>query len=413
LFLSLVTPPRGARTAELADLVEQVAPAVINIHTAGTVRNTWWSPFGSPFGYRQWTSLGSGFVVDPDGLIVTNHHVVRAATTIRVGLMDGSTYDATVVGLDPATDLALLSVDATGLPAVEFAAADSLRVGDSVFAVGNPFGYDHTVTSGIVSALHRDLEIGPYDDFLQTDASINPGNSGGPLFDMEGRVVGVNTAIHAGGEGLGFAVPGPMLAAILPLLEHGGEVVRGWPGVRLEEDTDGVRVAEVYPDGPGAAAGLAVGDHLVSVEGRRIRDRRGWTRALGGCFPGHSVRIAIERRDQLLDKRIELVDHEVWSEAFAGPPLEVPALGIWVRAPAPDRISSTGLDPEVGLEVVEVASTSRRAFFQRGDIIIEFLGQPLRDPMDLPPLAEKAAEKHRISAIVMRGGQMTRLFYRW
>ena len=206
LVLSLMALPRAADAEELADLVERVAPAVVNIHTAGTVRDTWWSPFASPFGSRQWTSLGSGFVVDADGLIVTNHHVVRAATTIRVGLMDGSTYDAAVVGVDPATDLALLSVEASDLPTIEMSRSVCPRVGDSVIAVGNPFGYDHTVTAGIISAAHRDLEIGPYDDFLQTDASINPGNSGGPLFDMAGQVVGVATAIHAGGEGLGFAV---------------------------------------------------------------------------------------------------------------------------------------------------------------------------------------------------------------
>jgi len=411
--LLMAASPQPAATAELADLVEQVAPSVVNIHTSGTVSGAWWDPFGSPFGSRQWTSLGSGFVVDPDGLVVTNHHVVQAATTIRVGLVDGTTYDAAVVGVDPASDLALLSVDARGLPAVTLDEAGAIRVGEDVFAVGNPYGFAHTVTAGIVSALHRDLELGPFDDFLQTDASINPGNSGGPLFDMQGRVVGVNTAIH-GGEGLGFAVPVQMLLAALPHLRAGGEVERGWAGVSLRETDEGVAVVQVFPQTPAAEADLETGDVVLSVDGRPLRDGRGWSRSLGASFAGDEVTLRVRRGADEREVTLALVDHDEWSTTMAGPPLEVPAFGIAVRPPAPDRLAGTGLETGVGLEVVEVSSKGgSRSFFREGDVIIEINGNVLRDPMDLPPLADQVMEKRRLQAVVLRDGSLNRLFYRF
>ena len=407
LVATLAVAPARAEDS-LADLVEAVAPAVVNIHTTGTVSQEW-GFFGSPFGRRRWTSLGSGFVVDADGLIITNHHVVRAASTIRVGLMDGRTFDAAVVGVDPDTDLALLSVEAKDLPTVPL--GDEPRVGESVFAVGNPYGYDHTVTAGIVSARHRDLGIGPYDDLLQTDASINPGNSGGPLFDMAGQLVGVNTAIHASGEGLGFAVPVPMLRAVLPHLRRGGTVSRGWTGLRATDGEDALVVDRVYPEGPAEVAGLEPGDQLTAVGDRPVHDAQSWTRALGSAFPGDEVQVTASRGGRELSVTLELVDHGEWSASWAGPPLEIPSLGIAVRPPAPDRLADTGLDQEVGLEVVQVIG--ERSFFREGDIIIELNGNVLRDPMDLPPVAEQVVSRRKMTAVVMRGGQMSRLFYRW
>ncbi len=409
VLLALTLVPHPARAEEsLADLVEAVAPAVVNIHTTGTVAQDW-GIFGSPFGRRRWTSLGSGFVVDADGLIITNHHVVRAASTIRVGLMDGRTFDAAVVGVDPDTDLALLSVDAKDLPEVMLGSEP--RVGEAVFAVGNPYGYDHTVTAGIISARHRDLGIGPYDDLLQTDASINPGNSGGPLFDMAGQLVGVNTAIHAAGEGLGFAVPVPMLRAVMPHLREGGQVSRGWTGLRAADSEDALVITDVYPDGPAEAAGLTPGDRLTAVGDRPVHDAKSWTRALGSAFAGDAVEVAAVRNGEELRITLDVVDHEAWSASWGGPALEVPALGVSVRPPAPDRLGDTGLDQEVGLEVVQV--TGERSFFREGDIIIEINGNVLRDPMDLPPVADQVLEKRKMIAVVIRGGQMSRLFYRW
>ncbi len=413
ILISILAPGGPAAARPLPDLVEDVAPAVVNIHTAGTVESHggWW--FGSPFGYREWTSLGSGFVVDPAGLVITNHHVVRHATTIRVGLHDGRTFDASVVGVDPAADLALLSIEAADLPAVALASSGAARVGEDVFAVGNPYGYDHTVTAGILSAKYRDLGIGPYDDFLQTDASINPGNSGGPLFDAEGRVIGVNTVIHSQGEGMGFAVPSDLLAAALPHLRRGGEVARGWPGLQLRGDPEGAEVVAVFAGGPAADAGIEVGDRIVEAAGRPVRDGASFTRALGSSFPGDALTVRLVRGGAERTVALTLVDHDAWAAEHVGPPLEVPALGIAVRSPAPDRAASLGLEAGQGLEVVEITGRLGSSFFRVGDVILEFAGTALTEPMELPPLADEAVERREIAAVVLRGGHASRVFYRW
>jgi len=413
LLLALLWLPAPARAAEpaLPDLVERVAPAVVNIHTTGVVETGWW--FGAPFGYHEWTSLGSGFVVDAEGLVITNHHVVQHASTIRVGLQDGRTFDASVVGVDPAADLALLSIEAHDLPAAELGSSGALRVGEAVFAVGNPFGYDHTVTAGILSARYRDLGIGPYDDFLQTDASINPGNSGGPLFDMRGRVIGVNTVIHAQGEGMGFAVPSDLLAAALPHLRQGGEIARGWPGMRVTGGEDGAAVTAVFAEAPAAAAGLQPGDLVVEAAGRPVRDEHSLTRALGSSFPGDTLTLRYVRDGKTRNAELALADHAAWAEEHVGPPLDVPALGIAVRSPAPDRAADLGLEPGQGVEVVEITGRLGGSFFRLGDVILEFGGQAVTEPMDMPPLADKAVERREIAALVMRGGHLSRVFYRW
>ena len=412
VVLALGSPaPARADQVPLADLVEQTAPAVVNVHTAGIRQEQMgWSFFGNAFGVREWTSLGSGFVVDAAGLIITNLHVVQDATTIRVGLMDGRIFDASLVGSDPATDLALLSVEATDLPVLEMSLATP-RVGDDVFAVGNPFGYDHTVTAGIISAKYRNLGLGPYDDFLQTDASINPGNSGGPLLDMNGRVTGVNTVIHAGGEGLGFAVPVEMLQAVLPRLKRGGTVTRGWTGVRVDDDEDGVFVADVYEEGPGLAAGVKIGDRIEQVGDRLVHSSEGWSRALGSSFPGDSVTLKLLRGGKAHERTLKVVDYNEWAVAQTGSLLEVPALGIAVRVLPPDRAAD--LDLKTGLEVVEISSRAELQFFRPGDIILQMGQEPLTDPMQIPPLADKVVERREISAIIIRDGRRSRLYYRW
>ncbi len=402
-----------AQDGTLADLVERVAPAVVNVHTKGVRRDDRGWLFGNPFGVREWTSLGSGFVVDPEGLIVTNVHVIRDATTIRVGLQDGRIFDAAVVGTDPATDLALLYIDATDLPSLALGDSDALRVGAQVFAVGNPYGYDHTVTAGIVSAKYRDLGIGPYDDYLQTDASINPGNSGGPLLDMRGRVVGVNTVTHGSGEGLGWAVPVNMLAALLPHLRAGGTVVRGWPGVRLADGEDGPTVAEVYPNGPAARGRLQRGDVVIAAAGRPVRSVASWTRALGASFPGDMVEITVRRGGNETDVLLELVDYETWCATHGGKPVEIPGLGITVRTPPPDRQVDIGLDAGVGLEIVEVSGPPGRSIFAPGDVLVQLGGREVGDPRDLAALAADAVKRRRIDAVVFRGSVPVRVRYGW
>ncbi|MBS1117696.1 MAG: putative Serine protease do-like precursor, partial [candidate division NC10 bacterium] len=253
-------------------------------------------------------SLGSGFIVRPDGYIVTNNHVVDGATEITVKLSGGRHFTAKVVGRDPKTDLALLKIDAQNLPVVAFGDSDKLQVGEPVMAIGNPFGLEGTVTTGIVSAKGRVIGEGPYDDFIQTDASINPGNSGGPLVNQAGQVVGIDTAIvsqSGGSVGIGFAIPINEAKTILPQLEAKGHVTRGWLGVSLQpmtaelakafklEPDHGVLVADVMPNSPAAKAGLKTGDVITEYEGHTIAKAGDLSRLVGGTPVGQSATVRV------------------------------------------------------------------------------------------------------------------------
>ena len=253
---TIANPAHAVPPGGYADLVEEVSPAVVFIEVEGMARAGGQLPQNMPpqmrrFFEDQWPDrerrgkgLGSGFIISQDGQIVTNHHVVAGADQVTVKLADGRKFDAEIVGSDPMTDLALLKVEAdAALPVVEFGDSDALRVGDEVVAVGNPFGLGGTVTSGIVSALSRDIRSGPFDDFIQTDAAINRGNSGGPLFNDDGDVIGVNTAIISpggGSVGIGFAVPSDLAQTVIADLADDGELARGWLGVQIRPMTEEV-----------------------------------------------------------------------------------------------------------------------------------------------------------------------------
>jgi len=302
-----------------ADLVEAVAPAVVMI-SAEVARPG--GPGAMPPGLPRFPgmpgpgpqggrSLGSGFVIDADGYVVTNHHVIAQGRDIRVTLSDGRSFDAEVVGSDERTDLALLKVEADApLPFVEFADSDAVRVGDRVLAVGNPFGLGGTVTSGIVSALGRDIRGGPYDEFLQIDAAINRGNSGGPAFDVFGRVVGINTAIFSpsgGSVGIGFAIPSNQARAVIAELREDGFVERGWIGVSIRPVTEemapdlglrraeGVLVEQVVRGGPAMRAGVLPGDVVVQVGGREVEGTRSFVRAVADAAPGTELQVTVWR----------------------------------------------------------------------------------------------------------------------
>ena len=259
---------------------------------------------------------GSGFIIDPSGLVVTNFHVAGHADAIRVTLADGTTLPARVIGSDERTDLALLQVATDKpLPAVAFAEGAEPRVGDWVLAVGNPFGLGPSVTAGIISARGRDLNAGPYDSFLQTDAPINPGNSGGPLFDTQGRVVGVNTAIlspSGANAGIGFAVPADLAARVVASLKADGRVARGWLGVETAALTEGKRegamVAAVQTNGPAARAGLRPGDVITAVDGQSVKDPRALARLVADQHPGAEVSLAVARGPSSLTLRATLKD---------------------------------------------------------------------------------------------------------
>ncbi|MBI3825888.1 MAG: trypsin-like peptidase domain-containing protein [Candidatus Rokubacteria bacterium] len=307
-------PPALTVWVELAKVVR---PSVVNVSTTQRIRR---SPRGDEFFRRFFElpegrarqSLGSGFIVSPDGYVVTNNHVVGEADEIVVRLADQSEYRARVVGTDPKTDIALLKIDARGLPPLPFGDSDQIDVGAPVMAIGNPFGLEQTVTTGIVSAKERYIGSGPYDDFIQTDASVNPGNSGGPLVDAHGGLIGINTAIFSetgGSVGIGFAIPVNLAKQVLPQLKERGSVTRGYLGVAVGPVTpDAVRelrlpgrrgalVADVVPRSPAAAAGLRPGDVIVALEDRELQTPIDLTRRIAGTPPGTSVSLGVARAD--------------------------------------------------------------------------------------------------------------------
>jgi serine protease Do len=300
------------------ELARGVKPAVVNVSTTqraqrGGPEEFFRRFFGEPQpGPRGRQSLGSGFVVSADGYVVTNVHVVRGASAIVVRLADHSEHEATVVGSDPRTDIALLKIQASGLPTLPFGDSDQLQVGEPVMAIGNPFGLEQTVTTGIVSAKERFIGAGPYDDFIQTDASINPGNSGGPLVDARGALVGINTAIFSqggGSVGIGFAIPVSIAKQVLPQLRATGTVVRGYLGVAVAPVTPDARrslnlppqrgalVVQVVPRSPAAGAGIGEGDVITAFQDAPIQSPNELTRRVGGTPPGTKVALRVARRD--------------------------------------------------------------------------------------------------------------------
>ncbi len=408
-LLALSWSPGASADERLADLVEQVAPSVVNLHTSG-VHDAWsyWDAFfGGP---RRWESLGSGFVIDAErGLIVTNQHVVGRAREIQVMDHQGRVLDAELLGADEGIDLALLRVKTRDLPAVVLGDSSSLRVGADVFAVGNPYGHGHSVTRGILSARARSLGRDEFDLFMQTDAAINPGSSGGPLFDSEGRVVGINTAIDSRGEAIGFAMPVELLKGALEFLERGGEVIAGWPGLRLEEGRDGrLRVAAVYTGGPAASAGMRVGDIIVAVDGQACRGREGWTLAFGSAFPNQRRTLSVSRGGGETELELVLADRDAWARRSVGSAVAVESLRVVVQ----------GLPPDLGDRLaigsgVYVVRADRGSFFQQGDILIEVNGRTVSSPRDLQVAGQLAARDRRLTAIIYRGGSRVRILQRW
>lgn len=344
----ILTPAQAAvvPAGGYADLVDRVAPAVVRIEVTQKAAGAGVAPADLPEGFPfgefsrrfgiplpglpggsegatpERTGVGTGFVISASGDIVTNNHVVEDADTVQVTQTDGTTLDAEVVGTDPATDLALIRVKAeVDLPFVAWGDSAGLRVGQDVVAIGNPFGLGNTVTAGIVSALGRDIQSGPFDDFIQTDAAINRGNSGGPLFNAEGEVVGINTAIFSptgGSVGIGFAVPSDTARAVIADLADDGKVERGWLGVSIQPLTEdiaaaigidaprGALIAEVTAETPAAGAGIKRGDVVTAVDGTAVETPRDLTRLVASAQPGTRVTLTILRAGQPLDVSVVL-----------------------------------------------------------------------------------------------------------
>jgi serine protease Do len=298
-------------------LVRKVEPAVVNIAVTESAAAAAADDDGSdgggnpggtpPGGHQKVFGAGSGFIIDPSGIIVTNNHVVGGASRITVSLADGTQWPAHVLGIDQLTDIAVIKVSAhRPLPFVQWGDSRQVEVGDWILVAGNPFGLGGTVTAGIVSARGRDIMSGPFDDFLQLDAPINPGNSGGPAFDMSGGVVGVNTAIISptgGSVGIGFAIPSQIAEQVVAELEQHGHLDRGWLGVGVSDDDaarPGVPVTAVEPGGPAARAGLRLGDRILAVDGEPVTSALGLIRAVADIHPGRSARLTVARRGRSL-----------------------------------------------------------------------------------------------------------------
>lgn len=309
--------PALARTGpdSFAPLIRRVLPAVVNIAVTETVQSGGDDVFSMlppelqrqfrdrfRARRRQQQGAGSGFIIDPSGYIVTNNHVVGHADEITVALSNGTELPARLVGIDELTDIAVIKVSASGsLPYVSFGESRNLQVGDWVLAAGNPFGLGGSVSAGIVSALGRDIGSGPFDDFIQIDAPVNPGNSGGPVFDEDGNVVGVTTAIASpsgGSVGIGFAIPSELASHVVAELRDKGRIERGWLGVALAEveGADGVVISQVTPGGPAARAGLRRGDQVLAVNGDQVGNVRALTKTVAGLPPGSAVRLAVRRQ---------------------------------------------------------------------------------------------------------------------
>jgi serine protease Do len=401
----------------VADLVEHVAPTVVNITTTHVLtRSEGAHPFDfffpespHPRAPRQQSGAGTGFVVDgPSGYIVTNAHVVENADEVKVHFLDGRELSAEVVGRDPKVDLALLKVKApTALSSVLLGESNSLRVGEQVLAVGNPFGLGHSVSLGIVSAKARSIGAGPYDDFIQTDASINPGNSGGPLFNLRGEVIGINTAIRAGAEGIGFAIPVDVLKDVIAQLKDKGFVERGKLGLTFQpvtpelaaalgmERPHGAMVNDVMKDGAASKAGIQPGDVIVEVDGTEIHRSEELARNVARHAPGTAVEVKVLRAGKSVTTQATLDKLDEGGE----PPK------------APSRRGKSKTDRLFGLEVEQAPGGGVRVVdlakpvdgLSQGDTIVEVAGKVVSTPDDLKRQFEGRRKGETVLIKVKRG----------
>jgi serine protease Do len=420
-------------SGSFAAVAETIKPAVININTVSRGGTQGRTPFEEFFGEEFFKrffgevperipqrSLGSGVIVDPTGIALTNAHVVERATDIEVITLDGSKHRAKVIGVDKKTDLAVLKLD-DGKNTFRYARlgdSDKAQVGDWVIAVGSPFGLQSTVTAGIISAKARQIGQGPFDDFLQTDAAINPGNSGGPLVNMQGEVIGINTAIVALGSGIGFAIPSNMARKIYTELRDKGHVTRGWLGVSIQalspelarefgvKDTKGVLVNEVVPDSPAAKAGVQRGDILLEFDAKKLESPGDLQRAVGLFAPDQSARLKVLRdgSEKTLEVKIgQAPDEREAKERPSGRARSL--LGLEVRPITPEVAARLNLKSTEGVFVarVEDGSSAADAGIQRGDIIKQVNRQNVRSLAEFERLTRDAKEGDRITVLLQRG----------
>ncbi len=423
-------------------IAETASPAVVNIRTVKTIKGGgrvfrhFRSPFGKndpfhdffdkffdeqqPRDFKQ-RSLGSGFIIDEEGYIVTNNHVIENADKIEVILKDEKEFDAEIVGRDPNTDLALIKIKAKrDFPVLKFGDSDTLKIGQWVMAIGNPFGLGHTVTAGIVSAKGRVIGSGPYDDFIQTDASINPGNSGGPLLSLDGEVIGINTAIIAGGQGIGFAIPVNLAKDVINQLRASGEVTRGWLGVAIQDlsqevaeyydikEKKGVLVTEVFPGDPADKAGLEPRDIITEVNGKTVDSSRDLTRKIAALGVGEMIKIKVLRNGKSKTLKATIAKRED-TKAYAREEQEEhqDKLGIKVADLTPNLARRYNVKEGEGVIVVDVAAESKAedAGLRVGDVIKEINRQPIRSADDLTKVIDAIPDGEAVNMFIRRANR--------
>ncbi|MBW2061871.1 MAG: DegQ family serine endoprotease [Deltaproteobacteria bacterium] len=435
--------------ASFSELAAKVSPAVVNISTVRVVKDrggffTYRTPrqpkrpdeFRDPFDFfdkffgpqlppreRRQRSLGSGFIIDPKGFIITNNHVVQNAEEIVVRLSNEKEFKAKVIGRDLKTDIALIKINTReDLPFVKLGDSSRIKIGDWVVAIGNPFGLDHTVTAGIISAKGRVIGAGPYDDFLQTDASINPGNSGGPLLNLDGEVIGINTAISAAGQGIGFAIPANLAKDIVAQLKEKGRVVRGWLGIIIQKitpelaesfklkDRSGSLVADVDPDGPALKAGIKRGDVIIAFNGKKIEDWSDLPALVAAAPVGSEAEIIIIRDGK--EKTIRVKLGELREERIARPePVREEILGLSVQELTPELARRYQVDQNAGVIISRIAegSPAQEAGLKPGDLILE-INHQLIDSLRTYHDAIGRIKKKEIALFLVKRGPNT-LFY--
>lgn len=450
--LSIAGHPQG-----FADLADRLLPMVVNISTTQTLRRVATdngpepqAPQGSPLDEffkefsdrnnrpRRVQSLGSGFIIDPAGYIVTNNHVIEGADEITVILSDGTSMPATLIGRDQTTDLAVLKVNSKQpLRVAKWGDSDKARIGDLVMAIGDPFGVGTTVTTGIVSARNRDINEGPYDDFIQTDAPINKGNSGGPLFNMDGDVIGINSAIYSpsgGSVGIGFAIPSDSARNIIAQLQKSGKIARGWIGIRIQPVSDdiaesvglpkaqGALIAGLTANGPAAKAGVQNGDVVLSWDGKPVADNRALPRMVADAQIGKTVSIEVLRKGQhknlpitvqklAEDERVASADRPAKPGAAPKPSPAV-NLGMTLAPVSQEARRRYHLDNKVaGVVVTDVDSDSPagQKNIRAGDVITEVAQQKVGSPDEVTAKldTERKAGHKKVLLEVSRGGELT------
>jgi serine protease Do len=415
-------------------LTRVLKPAVVNISTKRVEEGAQFqSPFGDNDPFQQFfkqfggqgrhtvRSMGSGFIINPAGYIVTNNHVVEGASEIQVKIGDGRELPGKVVGRDPRTDLALLKVDASGLPVIPLGDSSELQVGEQVMAIGNPFGLERTVTTGIVSATGRVIGQGPYDDFIQTDASINPGNSGGPLINARGQAVGINAAIFSqsgGSVGIGFAIPINQAKSVVTQLAASGKVTRGWLGVMIQPLTPelakgfkvttgtGALVASVQDDSPAAHAGIKAGDVITEYDGQSVARASDLSRLVAATAVGRQVPITIVREGKpaRLDVKIARLtdtDQPVVAQNEGKEPL-----GLTVETVTPDVARELGLSDSRGVVVrgVRDSSPAERAGIRPGDVIAEVDHHPVTSAVEMKRVLDRHVKGSPVVVLIHRDG---------